>query len=86
MRSATPKVLHPVCGRPLVEHVIDTAQHIGADEIVLVVFHARALGIGSETDEATEVRAFAVSELPWDELAFWSTTAALRDALAFDGG
>ena len=58
-----------------------------ADErIVLVVFHARALGIGSETDEATEVRAFAASELPWDELAFWSTTAALRDALACGGG
>jgi ADP-ribose pyrophosphatase YjhB (NUDIX family) len=53
-----------------------------ADErIVLVVFHARALGIARETDEATEVRAFAPADLPWDELAFWSTTVALRDAL-----
>ena len=48
---------------------------------VLVVFNARALGIGRETDEASEVRAFAVSELPWDEMAFWSTEQALRDAL-----
>jgi ADP-ribose pyrophosphatase YjhB (NUDIX family) len=48
---------------------------------VLIVFHARALGIGHETPEASEVRAFAPDELPWDELAFWSTEQALRDAL-----
>ena len=53
-----------------------------ADErIVLVVFHATALGTPRTTEEATEVRAFAPAELPWDELAFWSTTAALRDLL-----
>jgi ADP-ribose pyrophosphatase YjhB (NUDIX family) len=52
------------------------------ERVVLIVFHARSLGVASETDEATEVRAFAPAELPWDELAFWSTTAALRDALA----
>jgi len=28
------------------------------------------------------VRAFAPAELPWDELAFWSTERALRDVLA----
>jgi ADP-ribose pyrophosphatase YjhB (NUDIX family) len=49
---------------------------------VLVVFHARALGIARETVEASEVRAFAPAELPWDELAFWSTERALRDVLA----
>ena len=49
---------------------------------VLVVFNGRALGIGRETSEASEVRAFAESELPWDEMAFWSTEQALRDALA----
>jgi len=27
------------------------------------------------------VRAFAETELPWDEMAFWSTEQALRDAL-----
>jgi ADP-ribose pyrophosphatase YjhB (NUDIX family) len=52
------------------------------DRVVLAVFEARALGIPRETDEASEVRAFALDELPWDELAFWSTTQALRDALA----
>ena len=49
---------------------------------VLVVFDARALGIPRETAEASEVRAFAPGELPWDEMAFWSTTQALRDSLA----
>jgi len=33
------------------------------------------------TSEAAEVRAFAPADLPWDELAFWSTERALRDAL-----
>jgi ADP-ribose pyrophosphatase YjhB (NUDIX family) len=49
--------------------------------VVLVVYAARALGIGRETAEASEVRAFTESELPWDELAFWSTERALRDLL-----
>jgi ADP-ribose pyrophosphatase YjhB (NUDIX family) len=53
-----------------------------SERTVLVVFHARALGVGHETDEASEVRAFAVGGLPWNELAFWSTEQALRDALA----
>src|SRR3954454_4868935 len=52
------------------------------ERTVLVVFAARALGIPRETEEASEVRAFAPAELPWDELAFWSTERALRDVLA----
>jgi mutator protein MutT len=55
------------------------------ERVVLVVFAARALGVARETEEATEVRAFAPGELPWDELAFWSTTRALRDLLEPDG-
>ncbi len=57
-----------------------------SERTVLVVFHARALGAGHETDEASQVRAFAPAELPWDELAFWSTERALRDALGVPGG
>ena len=51
------------------------------DRVVLVVFAATALAEPRTTEEATEVRPFAPSELPWDELAFWSTEKALRDAL-----
>jgi ADP-ribose pyrophosphatase YjhB (NUDIX family) len=49
------------------------------ERTVLVVFAARALGVPCETEEASEVRAFAPADLPWDELAFWSTEQALRD-------
>ena len=52
-----------------------------ADErVVLIVFLARALGEPHTTPEAIEVRAFARAQIPWDELAFWSTDQALRDA------
>ena len=36
MRSSLPKVLHPVCGKPMVEWVIDSAREAGADEVVCV--------------------------------------------------
>jgi ADP-ribose pyrophosphatase YjhB (NUDIX family) len=52
------------------------------ERVVLIVFLARALGEPHTTSEAIEVRAFAQTELPWDELAFWSTGQALRDAFS----
>jgi 8-oxo-dGTP diphosphatase len=53
-----------------------------ADErVVLIVFEAFALGEPRTTPEAVEVRAFTAEELPWSELAFWSTECALRDSL-----
>ncbi len=39
MKSALPKVLHRVAGRPLVGHVIDTARALGADKVALVYGH-----------------------------------------------
>ncbi|HWX11989.1 MAG TPA: bifunctional UDP-N-acetylglucosamine diphosphorylase/glucosamine-1-phosphate N-acetyltransferase GlmU [Trinickia sp.] len=39
MRSASPKVLHPLAGRPLLSHVIDTARALGPGRIVVVVGH-----------------------------------------------
>ena len=51
------------------------------DRVVLIVFRAVALGEPRTTPEAVEVRAFAPDEIPWPELAFWSTDLALRDAL-----
>jgi ADP-ribose pyrophosphatase YjhB (NUDIX family) len=51
------------------------------DRVVLIVYRARALGPPYTTPEAVEVRAFGVDQVPWNELAFWSTALALRDAL-----
>jgi len=39
MRSALPKVLHRVAGKPLVQHVIDTARLLGSNDIHLVYGH-----------------------------------------------
>ncbi|GKV70384.1 bifunctional protein GlmU [Sporosarcina sp. NCCP-2716] len=39
MKSKLYKVLHPVCGKPMVEHVIDHVRGIGADRVVTVVGH-----------------------------------------------
>jgi ADP-ribose pyrophosphatase YjhB (NUDIX family) len=50
------------------------------DRVVLIVYRARALGAPQTTDEAIEVAAFSPGEIPWGELAFWSTEQALRDA------
>jgi bifunctional UDP-N-acetylglucosamine pyrophosphorylase / glucosamine-1-phosphate N-acetyltransferase len=39
MRSALPKVLHPLAGRPLLSHVIDTARALRPSRLVVVVGH-----------------------------------------------
>ena len=39
MRSALPKVLHPLAGRPLLSHVIDTARSLSPTRIVVVIGH-----------------------------------------------
>ncbi|WP_404366146.1 bifunctional UDP-N-acetylglucosamine diphosphorylase/glucosamine-1-phosphate N-acetyltransferase GlmU [Marinobacter sp.] len=39
MKSALPKVLHSVAGRPMLHHVIDTARQIGAAGIHTVIGH-----------------------------------------------
>lgn len=39
MKSALPKVLHNVCGRPMIEYVLDAARSAGVTRIVAVVGH-----------------------------------------------
>jgi len=39
MRSDLPKVLHPIGGRPLVQHVVASARQVGAEQILIVVGH-----------------------------------------------
>lgn len=39
MKSNLPKVLHQVCGRPMVYYAINAAQKSGAEKIVLVIGH-----------------------------------------------
>jgi len=39
MRSALPKVLHPLAGRPLLSHVLDTARTLEPTRLVVVIGH-----------------------------------------------
>ena len=39
MRSALPKVLHPVAGKPMLGHVIDTARQLSPQSIQVVIGH-----------------------------------------------
>ncbi|MGY6020249.1 bifunctional UDP-N-acetylglucosamine diphosphorylase/glucosamine-1-phosphate N-acetyltransferase GlmU [Streptomyces spinosirectus] len=41
MKSATPKVLHELCGRSLVGHVLAAARELEPENLVVVVGHAR---------------------------------------------
>lgn len=41
MRSATPKVLHDICGRSLVGHVLAASRELEPERLVVVVGHAR---------------------------------------------
>lgn len=41
MKSATPKVLHELCGRTLVGHVLAAARELEPENLVVVVGHAR---------------------------------------------
>ena len=46
MKSKLYKVLHPVCGKPMVEHVVDQISKLSVDEIVTIIGH------GAETVQA----------------------------------
>ncbi|MFD7631054.1 bifunctional UDP-N-acetylglucosamine diphosphorylase/glucosamine-1-phosphate N-acetyltransferase GlmU [Streptomyces sp. NPDC059851] len=41
MKSATPKVLHEICGRSLVGHVVAASRELDPEHLVVVVGHAR---------------------------------------------
>jgi len=50
MKSARPKVLHELCGLPMIHHVVDAALAAGARDVVVVVGHGRA----EVTSDATQ--------------------------------
>src|SRR5437867_1611546 len=39
MKSVLPKVLHQVCGRPMIQYVVDIAQTLGSLKTVVVLGH-----------------------------------------------
>ncbi|WP_328604385.1 bifunctional UDP-N-acetylglucosamine diphosphorylase/glucosamine-1-phosphate N-acetyltransferase GlmU [Amycolatopsis sp. NBC_00345] len=47
MRSSVPKVLHPIAGRPLVEHAVRAAAGLDPEHLVVVIGHGRE-AVGAE--------------------------------------
>ena len=56
MRSATPKLLHPLCGRPLIAWTVAAARAAGAAKVVVVGGPDRALAPGLPDDVVLAVQ------------------------------
>jgi bifunctional UDP-N-acetylglucosamine pyrophosphorylase / glucosamine-1-phosphate N-acetyltransferase len=57
MRSEVPKVLHRICGKPMVEWVVDAARAAGADRVICVVRPGDGVAEGlPDTVEVAEQR------------------------------
>ena len=54
--------------------------------VVVVVYTAEAVGEATVGEETSEIAWFAAHEIPWDEIAFDSTEAALRAWVAKGAG
>ena len=52
MKSAVPKVLHRIGGRPLISHVLDTAAGLRPERVIAVVRHERELVAAAIEDHA----------------------------------
>jgi bifunctional UDP-N-acetylglucosamine pyrophosphorylase/glucosamine-1-phosphate N-acetyltransferase len=59
MHSALPKVLHPVCGRPMLGWVLEAALELEPERVIVVVGHGR-----------DEVQAAALKEFPEAPISF----------------
>jgi bifunctional UDP-N-acetylglucosamine pyrophosphorylase/glucosamine-1-phosphate N-acetyltransferase len=55
MKSKIPKVLHPILGKPMLQHVLDTVNPLQSIETVVVVGHAAEQVQTAFTDQATFV-------------------------------
>jgi len=56
MRSSLPKVLHPVCGRPMVAWPVLAAREAGADRVAVIVSPDRDLTPGLPPDTETVIQ------------------------------
>ncbi|MFT4213682.1 MAG: bifunctional UDP-N-acetylglucosamine diphosphorylase/glucosamine-1-phosphate N-acetyltransferase GlmU [Microbacterium sp.] len=82
MRSALPKVLHRIGGRPLVGHVLDAARDLAPGHVVVVVRHERDLVADAVTGVSDEVIVVDQDEIPGTGRA---VEVALNALPGFDG-
>ncbi|MEO8744048.1 MAG: bifunctional UDP-N-acetylglucosamine diphosphorylase/glucosamine-1-phosphate N-acetyltransferase GlmU [Candidatus Dormiibacterota bacterium] len=77
MRSRTPKVLHPICGRPMLDYVLDAVTEAGAKDIKVianphhaeVAAHLDERGIAPTFQRDPKGTAHALLQIPEGELA-----------------
>ncbi len=55
MKSDLPKVLHPVCEKPMLAYVMDTARRAGCDRLLIVVGHKAELVQETFAGDAADV-------------------------------
>ena len=64
MKSERPKVLHPVCGLPIVHHAVQAALDAGCSDVVVVVGQGRTM-VETYLAKAFAGRPFAQTEQEW---------------------
>lgn len=80
-QAAVRETFEEVGLRVSVTGVVDIYSYPGED-VVVVVYAADVIGGELQVgDEAEDVTAFPPEQIPWDDLAFTSTTEALKDYL-----
>lgn len=83
MKSALPKVLHPIGGRALISHVLDTAAGLRPESIIAVVRHERERVTQAILDHAPHTTIVEQDEIPGTGRAVEQALAALP--AGFDG-
>ncbi|RMF08798.1 MAG: UDP-N-acetylglucosamine pyrophosphorylase [Candidatus Neomarinimicrobiota bacterium] len=93
MKSDLAKVLHPVGGKPMILHVVSTAQAVGAERVIAILGHQRErvlevlVGTGAEaviqdpqlgTGHAVQQVAPLLDEQKWDLLVLSGDVPLLR--------
>jgi bifunctional UDP-N-acetylglucosamine pyrophosphorylase/glucosamine-1-phosphate N-acetyltransferase len=56
MKSSLPKVLHPLCGRTMLDHVLTAARELDPAELIVVVGHGREQVMQHLAEHAPDVR------------------------------
>ncbi|MFI7618151.1 bifunctional UDP-N-acetylglucosamine diphosphorylase/glucosamine-1-phosphate N-acetyltransferase GlmU [Nonomuraea terrae] len=62
MKSRTPKVLHELCGRALVDHMLASARDLGPEQLIVVVGHALERVTGHLSVTSPDARAVVQRE------------------------
>ncbi|MGR0318352.1 bifunctional UDP-N-acetylglucosamine diphosphorylase/glucosamine-1-phosphate N-acetyltransferase GlmU [Agromyces sp. ZXT2-3] len=79
MKSATPKILHPLAGAPIIAHVLATARALDAAHVVAVVRHERDLVAAAVEAELPGVIIVDQDDIPGTGRAVEQAVAALPD-------